>query len=184
MVRSVLLPPAAGIFLVVTTVAPSEAALCKKANGTVVVRSACNGKLVPVSAEDLSGLKGDQGPQGVEGRQGPQGPAGEPPTLGQPVSAHVSNTTGQRATLPLYIVPAGNSFVLTDVAAIAHEFVELSDSSGTRLSVSSENASPGFFQGLSHTYVSGPVFGPGEVISVTIGSFDDVTIMGRLLRVS
>jgi hypothetical protein len=63
--------------LVATGVSSSEAALCKKKNGLIVVRSGCSGKLVPVTAADLgalgAGQKGDQGIQGPRGDKGDQG---------------------------------------------------------------------------------------------------------------
>src|SRR5262249_53699862 len=81
--RGLVIVPLLAAGLVLTAVSPSEAVLCKKRNGTLIVRSRCHGELVPATADDLGALavgqkgdKGDQGTQGSNGDQGIQGPTG------------------------------------------------------------------------------------------------------------
>src|SRR5262245_21886047 len=82
----VALLAAAGVVLIAAS--PSEAALCKRGNGTLIVRSECRGKLVPATAADLGvlgvGLKGDKGDLGAKGDKGDPGAKGD---QGQPGSA-------------------------------------------------------------------------------------------------
>ena len=77
----------AAIGLTLIALGPSEAALCKRRNGELIVHPTCGGKLLPATAADLGqlgiGPKGDkgdegiQGPKGDKGDQGIQGPKGE-----------------------------------------------------------------------------------------------------------
>src|SRR5262249_46672961 len=136
------LPFLVGIFIL-TAISSSEATLCKKPNGTMIVRSECAGKLVPVSVADLGavglGAKGDKGDTGDLGPQGPRGPQGAPGQQEVPpaqlVSVFKSFDSGT-APPPLYSVPANQDFILTDIDWHCYAMALLSDSSGTRLAIS------------------------------------------------
>src|SRR5262245_59229504 len=78
--RGLVIVPLLAAGLVLTAASPSEAVLCKKRNGTLIVRPGCRGELVPATADDLGtlavGLKGDKGETGSQGVQGSPGATG------------------------------------------------------------------------------------------------------------
>jgi hypothetical protein len=163
--------------LLLATVRPSAALLCRKPNGTVVVRSGCGGKLVAVTAADIGEV--GVGPKGDKGDQGPTGPPGASiaPESPEIVSAYVETDQFEPGT-PIYTVPPGKSFILTDVDAniAPTSIVVFSDSSGIRLLVVSSSNDYRAFA----TYVSGVPFASGETITAKALE-GRITIMGRLV---
>src|SRR5436309_9132273 len=66
--------------LLLAPVHSAHALLCKKKNGVVVTRAGCNGKLVPLTSNDIGGIiTGPPGPPGPPGPSGPKGDPGGPP---------------------------------------------------------------------------------------------------------
>lgn len=171
MTRLLVFPQA--IAMILTTVVPSQAVLCKKSNGIVLARPACGGKLVPVTAADLAGT--------------------ETPAAPVLVSAHAEASEISISTV--YTVPARQSFTLTDIEFSFPTIgdLTLSDSSGVRLVIVaplSERAVCGSGGG-SRTYSTGLQFAPGSTITMAVSNAPgcgfygaSITIMGRLLPAS
>jgi len=122
---------------------------------------------------------------------------------GQPVSAFAANVgakTGgdhdSAASVTLYVVPDGRTFLLTDVLVANHSEeagpLYISDSKATRCSIAllqsillpSNPAGFSSFLNVQSTFSTGLPFGPGEPVIATLASGTrgvDVTISGRLV---
>src|SRR5262249_44209644 len=90
----------------------SEAALCRRKNGAVAVRSACTGKLTPVTAGDLGTLsvKGDPGAPGDPG----------PPGISKAFSRYINTPqvtvdSGSQITVGAMTLPDGSYVAIVRV---------------------------------------------------------------------
>jgi hypothetical protein len=108
--------------------AATDAALCQKKNGTLMLRDACGRRETPVTA-DMLGVSGTPGPQGEQGERGPKGEPGEQGAKGDPTapfvvydlqipSAYIGTAAGNGLTVASLGLPAGKYLVIAKTDAV------------------------------------------------------------------
>ena len=131
----------------------------------------------PTGPQGPQGLKGDRGP---EGPQGPPGPVSEPAGRGNSVkSFHLENCGAYRS---VYVVPAGKTFIITDIVAMAdfsrsgHVRLASDPSGGTSIRaivpMCAIDSSAGYTPvSCSTSFQAGIRFNSGEVIYASCATY-------------
>ena len=106
----------------------ADAALCRKKNGTLVLRDACSRRETAVTP-DMLGVVGTPGPPGAAGERGPKGEPGDPGPQGESTApsvrfsllvpqTHIGTAGGNGLAVASLGLPAGKYLVIAKVDVV------------------------------------------------------------------